>query len=117
MTVGGSQADALPPSSELVPPVEHSESAPSMVIWGTDVSVNQVKSKFSRFVNAFVDEELADDEMFEGLYPTLPFYLLDEINTILEPFLNVNMGHNQKYIRRGTLPSAGLLPSGGHPCP
>ena len=98
MTVGGSQADALPPSSELVPPSEHSESAPSMVIWGTDVSVNQVKSKFSKFVTAFVDEELADDEMFEGIDPTQPFYLqrLDEINTILEPFLNVNMGHIQK---------------------
>ena len=96
VTVGGSsQGDGLPPTSELVPPSEASESAPTMVIWGTDVSVNQVKGKFSKFVASFVDEELADDEMFEGIDPNQPFYLqrLEEINTILEPFLNVNMGH------------------------
>lgn len=99
MTVGSSQSDVIPPTSELVPPSEHSDTAPSMVIWGTDVSVNQVKTKFSKFINSFVDQDLADDERFDGVDPSQPFYLqrLDEINTILEPFLNVNMGHIQKF--------------------
>eukprot|EP00092_Neocalanus_flemingeri_P002185 GFUD01002325.1.p1 GENE.GFUD01002325.1~~GFUD01002325.1.p1 ORF type:complete len:257 (+),score=76.30 GFUD01002325.1:46-771(+) len=46
--VEGSQSDAmaaLPPSSDIVPPSENSESVPTMVIWGTDVSVNQCKCK------------------------------------------------------------------------
>ena len=99
VTVGSSQSDVIPPTSELVPPSEASESAPTMVIWGTDVSVNQVKTKFSKFINSFVDQDLADDERFDGVDPSQPFYLqrLDEINTILEPFLNVNMGHIQKF--------------------
>jgi len=102
VTVGGSQADAgLPPSSEFeaVPPSEHSESAPTMVIWGTDVSVNQCKSKFKKFISNYVDTEAADDERFAGMDPTLPFYLqrLEEINTLEEPFLPVNCGHIQKF--------------------
>merc|ERR1719186_2287724 len=86
--VGGSQSDAmaaLPPSSEIVPPSENSESAPTMVIWGTDVSVNQCKSKFKKFIDTFVDTDAADDEKFE------------EINPLEEPFLPVNCGHVQQF--------------------
>jgi len=100
--VGGSQGDAnaaMPPSSELVPPSENSESAPTMVIWGTDVSVNQCKSKFKKFISTYVDTEAADDERFAGMDHSAPFYLqrLDEINTLEEPFLPVNCGHVQQF--------------------
>merc|ERR1719445_265182 len=100
--VGGSQGDAmaaLPPSSEIVPPSENSESAPTMVIWGTDVSVNQCKSKFKKFISNYVDAEAADDERFAGMDPNAPFYLqrLEEINTLEEPFLPVNCGHVQQF--------------------
>jgi len=89
----------LPPSSEAVPPSEHSESAPAMVIWGTDVSVSQVKAKFGRFLTTFVAPEVEADENFSQLDKAAPFYLerLQEINTIEEPFLNVNCGHLQQY--------------------
>ena len=87
MPVGGSQSDvmaALPPSSEIVPPSENSESAPTMVIWGTDVSVNQCKTKFKKFISTFVETESADDEKFVGMDPSAPFYLqrLEEIKNI-----------------------------------
>eukprot|EP00092_Neocalanus_flemingeri_P030424 GFUD01033026.1.p1 GENE.GFUD01033026.1~~GFUD01033026.1.p1 ORF type:complete len:866 (+),score=291.09 GFUD01033026.1:48-2600(+) len=100
--VGGSQSDAmaaLPPSSEIVPPSENSESAPTMVIWGTDVSVNQCKSKFKKFITTFVDTDAADDEKFIGMDKDAPFYLqrLEEINTLEEPFLPVNCGHVQQF--------------------
>jgi len=96
VTVGSSQADALPPSSELVPPSEHSETAPTMVIWGTDVSVNQVKSKFSKFLTSFIPTDLADDEQTtDGIDNSSPYYpqRLEEISMICEPFLEVNMNH------------------------
>eukprot|EP00092_Neocalanus_flemingeri_P040376 GFUD01043975.1.p1 GENE.GFUD01043975.1~~GFUD01043975.1.p1 ORF type:complete len:849 (+),score=284.52 GFUD01043975.1:326-2548(+) len=90
---------ALPPSSEIVPPSENSESAPTMVIWGTDVSVNQCKSKFKKFITTFVDTDAADDEKFIGMDKDAPFYLqrLEEINTLEEPFLPVNCGHVQQF--------------------
>ena len=101
VTVGGSsQADGLPPSSEIVPPSEHSESAPTMVIWGTDVSVNQVKSKFSKFISTFVAADLEEDENTnEGIDRDAPYYpqRLEEISMICEPFLEVNMGHLNQF--------------------
>ena len=101
MTVGGSsQADGLPPSSEIVPPSEHSESAPTMVIWGTDVSVNQVKAKFTKFISSFVAADLDEDEKTtEGIDRDAPYYpqRLEEISIICEPFLEVNMGHLSQF--------------------
>ena len=55
---GSSQAD-VPPTSEIVPPSEASDSAPTMVIWGTDVSVNLVKAKFAKFISTFIAADLA----------------------------------------------------------
>jgi len=101
VTVGGSsQADGLPPSSEIVPPSEHSESAPTMVIWGTDVSVNQVKAKFTKFISSFVAADLDEDEKTtEGIDRDAPYYpqRLEEISIICEPFLEVNMGHLSQF--------------------
>ena len=66
LTAGG---DGVPPSSggvdpmsEAVPPSEGSETAPTMVIWGTDVSVQQCKTKFKKFVQTFVDPDAEEDE-------------------------------------------------------
>jgi len=93
----------LPPSSEPVggqPGSEAtSDAAPTMVIWGTDVSVNLCKAKFKKFITNFIDSELADDEKFSGIDASAPLYMqrLEEINTIEEPFLNVNCGHIQSF--------------------
>ena len=86
---------AAVPVSELVPPSENSESAPTMVIWGTDVQVNDCKRKFKRFVETFMDIGMTDEERFEGLNPEEPYYLqrLAEINILQYPFLNVDCGH------------------------
>ena len=44
--------DILPSSSalpsEIVPPSENSENAPQMVIWGTNVQLNDCKRKFKK---------------------------------------------------------------------
>ena len=100
VTVGGSSQADMPPSSELVPPSEHSESAPTMVIWGTDVSVNQVKTKFTKFINTFVVADIADDEKIaDEIKADLPFYpqRLEQIAMICSPFLEVNMAHLMQF--------------------
>ena len=83
----------------MVPPSENSENAPHMVIWGTDVQLNDCKRKFKRFIQTFQDPETADDEEFEGLDHTKPYYQqrLNEITITLIPFLNVNSGHIQVF--------------------
>ena len=63
----GGAGDAVPssgglPPSEIVPPSEGSETAPTMVIWGTDISVQQCKTKFKKFVQTFVDPDAEEDE-------------------------------------------------------
>jgi DNA replication licensing factor MCM4 len=85
--------------SELVPPSENSESAPTMVIWGTDVQVNDCKRKFKRFLETFLDISMTDEERFEGLNPDEPYYMqrLAEINILQHPFLNVDCGHINQF--------------------
>ena len=85
--------------SDMVPPSENSENAPHLVIWGTDVQLNDCKRKFKRFIQTFQDSETADDEKFEGLDHTKPYYQqrLNEITITLIPFLNVNSGHIQVF--------------------
>ena len=85
--------------SDMVPPSDNSENAPHMVIWGTDVQLNDCKRKFKRFIQTFQDSETADDEKFEGLDHTKPYYQqrLNEITITLIPFLNVNSGHIQVF--------------------
>lgn len=103
---GAATSSELPgvPSSEAahaVPPSEASSEhqGPQLVIWGTDVSVQVCKDKFKRFVTTFTDENAADDERFDGYNPDEPLYMqrLEEINTLEEPFLNVNCGHIMKF--------------------
>ena len=87
------------PVSDLVPPSENSENTPTMVIWGTDVRVNDCKHKFKRFVDTFMDIAMTDEERFEGLNPEEPYYLqrLAEINILQYPFLNVDCGHINEF--------------------
>ena len=71
--------------SEAVPPSEASDSAPQLVIWGTDVSVPACKAKFRRFLAEFVDpnpEEEEDDKM-DGFNANEPLYMqrLAEVST------------------------------------
>ena len=98
VTVGGSSQADVPPTSEIVPPSEASDSAPTMVIWGTDVSVNLVKAKFSKFISTFVAADLASDEN-EDINADQPYYpqRLEQISITCEPFLEVNMAHILAY--------------------
>jgi hypothetical protein len=54
--------------SEIVPPSETSDAAAQLVVWGTDVSVAQVKSKFRKFVETFIPSPTSadGDEMMEA---------------------------------------------------
>ncbi|ESO98208.1 hypothetical protein LOTGIDRAFT_206222 [Lottia gigantea] len=73
---------------------------PQLVIWGTDVVVSQCKEKFRRFISKYIDRQsVADDEQFEGMDISEPYYLqrLDEIHVIGEPFLNINCSHLREF--------------------
>ena len=58
-----------------------SNTGPQLVIWGTDVVVDHCKSKFRKFIQQYVDTNIADDERFEGIDPNQPVYLqrLEEV--------------------------------------
>jgi DNA replication licensing factor MCM4 len=98
-----SQGDEPPSSnmmgSEVVPPSENSENVPHMVIWGTNVQLNDCKRKFKLFIQTFKDPNVANDEEFEGLDLDKPYYdqRLSEICITFVPFLNVNAGHIKTY--------------------
>ncbi|KAK7115466.1 DNA replication licensing factor mcm4-A-like [Littorina saxatilis] len=98
VALGGSE-----PSSEQTrgtsEPGSEISAGPQLVIWGTDVVVNQCKEKFVRFVTRYVDESVEDDERFDGMDIREPYYLqrLEEINAVGEPFLNVNCKHLQEF--------------------
>jgi len=71
---------------------------PQLVIWGTDVSMQNCKEQFRRFVNTFViDPE--EDEITEGIDHSQPLYLqkLEEISVLETPFLAVNCSHVQEF--------------------
>ena len=54
---------------------------PQMVIWGTDVVVSHCKDKFKQFVQTYVEQDITDDEKFDGMDITEPLYLqrLEEV--------------------------------------
>lgn len=94
--LGGSESHQDPhvPSSEI-----STDGGPQLVIWGTDVVVSHCKEKFKRFVCRFVDEDVEEDERFEGMNIKEPYYMqrLEEINLIGEPFLCINCAHLQQF--------------------
>lgn len=67
------------------PPPPSDDSGPQLVIWGTDVVVNQCKAKFKRFILRFIDPEAEMDERGEGINVEEPLYLqkLKEVKLIL----------------------------------
>ncbi|KAJ8682054.1 hypothetical protein QAD02_017846 [Eretmocerus hayati] len=72
---------------------------PGIVIWGTDVSVNRCKEQFKRFIQRFIDPEAENDELPESMNVLEPLYMqhLEEINTLEEPYMNINCRHLQAF--------------------
>lgn len=70
-----------------------------MVIWGTNVVVNQCKDQFKMFIKHFIDPEAENDELPESLNLTRPLYLqiLEEIHAIDQLYLNINCAHLELY--------------------
>jgi len=98
---GGGGDGGGEPTSELGAQASEagSDAAASVVIWGTDVSINQCKAKMMKFVTKFVNPDAADDETFAELNPLKPYYLqrLEEVAMTEEPFLALNCGHIQLF--------------------
>ena len=69
------------PPSDAVPPSETSEQASNLVVWGTDVSVASVRTKFKRFIETFMVADAEEDERMDGYERSEPFYLqkLEEV--------------------------------------
>ena len=67
-----------------------------VVIWGTDVHVNDCKRRFIAFIKKF--HLSIEEARLEGADPSKPFYMqkLEEIHLIERPFLNVNCAHIKK---------------------
>ena len=97
INISGSEAGGDRPSGSFIPPSEASAdpNAPHMVIWGTDVSVTVYKAKFRKFLEEFIDSEAGEDEKTDDFDPEKPLYvqILEQINDLEEPFMNVNAGH------------------------
>lgn len=70
-------------------------SAPQLVIWGTNVVVSDCKTKFKRFLMRYIDPDVDQDEISEGINLNEPLYMqkLEEIHTMEDPFLNMNSAH------------------------
>lgn len=97
VTIGGSEpSEATKITSEVT---SDPNAGPQLVIWGTDVVVSHCKEKFRRFILKYEDKNVAEDEMFEGMDISQPYYLqrLEEINAIGEPFLNINCEHLREF--------------------
>ncbi|XP_064398526.1 DNA replication licensing factor mcm4-A-like [Halichondria panicea] len=78
-----------------------SEGAPEahLVIWGTDVNVQETKKRFRDFLFKFVDDLQPEEGEGPSGDRTEPYYLarLEEIHVIEEPFLNINCSHLQRF--------------------
>lgn len=88
----GSQLQPIPESQSETDSVL---GGAQLVIWGTNVVVNECKTKFKRFMQRYIDPDIANDEISEGINLNEPLYMqkLDEIHQLEEPFLNVNCEH------------------------
>lgn len=77
----------------------HSESATAtqaqLMVWGTNVIISECKNKFKNFLMRYIDPDAEQDEVEEGMNLDEPLYMqkLDEVNTLEEPFLNINAAH------------------------
>lgn len=66
-----------------------------LMVWGTNVVISECKNKFRLFLQRYIDPEAEQDEVEEGMNLNEPLYMqkLDEVNSLEEPFLNVNCAH------------------------
>lgn len=57
------------------------DTGPELVIWGTNVVVSKCKRRFKRFIEEFVDETPAEDEVTEEIDLSAPLYVqkLEEV--------------------------------------
>ncbi|CAF3181034.1 unnamed protein product, partial [Rotaria sp. Silwood2] len=64
-----------------------------VVIWGTDVHVNECKRRFISFLKKF--HLNVEEANLEGVDPAKPYYMqkLEEIHLLERPFLNVDCSH------------------------
>nr|XP_022904084.1 DNA replication licensing factor MCM4 [Onthophagus taurus] len=92
VNVGSDQLEPIPESQE-------SDTAPQLVIWGTNVSVAQCKKQFKQFILRYIDLNADDDERTETMNMEEPMYMqkLEEILALEEPFLNVNCHHIETF--------------------
>jgi len=73
---------------------------PKLVIWGTDVVVSECRERFQEMVRTFLLPEEELDQASPTAFNTHePLYLqkIHEINTMEEPFLNLNCRHLQLF--------------------
>uniref|UniRef100_A0A336K914 DNA replication licensing factor MCM4 n=1 Tax=Culicoides sonorensis TaxID=179676 RepID=A0A336K914_CULSO len=92
---GAETSSQLQPIPESQSETDSTTSSTQLVIWGTNVVVNECKAKFKRFMQRYIDPDIANDEISEGINLNEPLYMqkLDEIHELEEPFLNVNCEH------------------------
>jgi DNA replication licensing factor MCM4 len=91
---------SLEPISEVDAQSEAgSASQAQLLVWGTNVVISECKTKFKNFILRYIDPEAESDEIEEGMNLNEPLYLqkLDEVNSLEEPFLNVNCSHLKMY--------------------
>uniref|UniRef100_A0A2P2I4F0 DNA replication licensing factor MCM4 n=1 Tax=Hirondellea gigas TaxID=1518452 RepID=A0A2P2I4F0_9CRUS len=104
----GSEATSADGSATPAPTTPGSTAAgpqlpegPQLVIWGTDVVVSECRDRFQQLIRTFVPpvEERNDATTPSHFNDTEPLYLqmLEEINTLEEPFLNLNCRHLQLF--------------------
>jgi len=73
---------------------------PQLVIWGTDVVVSECRERFQQFINSFITPaDEIDPTTPQHFSASEPLYLqkLEEINTLEEPFFNLNCRHLQLF--------------------
>ncbi|KXJ73554.1 hypothetical protein RP20_CCG020651 [Aedes albopictus] len=95
VNVGSDQLEPIPEGSLQSEADSVGASQPKMVVWGTNVVVSECLKKFKDFMMRYIDPDAAQDEISEGMNLNEPLYMqkLEEINTLEEPFLNVNCAH------------------------
>ncbi|XP_040567815.1 DNA replication licensing factor MCM4 [Lepeophtheirus salmonis] len=95
--------EEVPGGREGIPPSETtslvSSSQPQLVIWGTDVSVNEAKTKFRDFINTYKTTPEEDERIASGYDASAALYLqkLEEVATLEEPFINLNAAHIREF--------------------
>ena len=63
-------------------PTSESTAGPRLVVWGTNVVIQETQEKFKRFLQEFIDENA--QEMGDDFVPTEPLYIqkLEEVNLV-----------------------------------